>query len=462
MKKIIFSLLLSSMVVFTGCGSDDEGGGNSNPGGGTPSGATTITVTPESAQIDYNKQTVEFSVTSVGDWSIKSDADWATVSPSGGLKNKATTVKATVSANSGQENRVATLTIKSGSTTKNITITQTPDEKASASPSKLSMGGQAQTSTVSITANVDWTLSVDQSWVTPATTSGKAGVTSVDFAIAENTDDSDREATITIASANKTLCEIKVNQLSDAIVAPEGYHLVWNDEFNTGDKPSKSDWWYEVANPGWVNNELQRYVADGANGTAVIENGILKITAKKLSNGEIVSARVNTNQGWTYGYFEARLKLPKGLGTWPAFWMMPTSGGGNWPACGEIDIMEHVGADLNQVSSSIHCQAYYHAINTQKTAAKYLAGATDEFHTYALEWTDEWIRSYVDGVQLFYYNPDSYSLGRNSDTWPFNKPFQLKLNLAWGGDWGGYKGVDEKAIEAGQVYEIDYVRVFQK
>ena len=84
----------------------------------------------------------------------------------------------------------------------------------------------------------------------------------------------------------------------------------------------------------------------------------------------------------------------------------------------------------------------------------------DEFHTYALEWTPEYIKTYVDGKQLFYYNPDDYSGGRNANTWPFDKPFELKLNLAWGGDWGGMMGVDESCLPA--TYEIDYVRVFQK
>jgi beta-glucanase (GH16 family) len=122
--------------------------------------------------------------------------------------------------------------------------------------------------------------------------------------------------------------------------------------------------------------------------------------------------------------------------------------------------MEHVGCVPTEVSSSIHCKSYYHAIGTQKTAARKIPGVMDEFHTYALEWTPEYIKTYVDGKQLFYYNPDDYSQGRNANTWPFNKPFELKLNLAWGGDWGGMMGVDESCLPA--TYEIDYVRVFQK
>ncbi len=246
------------------------------------------------------------------------------------------------------------------------------------------------------------------------------------------------------------------------IPTPAGYSLVWQDEFNDPSiiMPDTKLWWYETAEPGWVNNELQTYVA-GRKGdiiTADVSNGTLKIRAIKEGD-RVYSARVNTNEGWTYGYFEARLKLPKGKGTWPAFWMMPTTWSG-WPAGGEIDIMEHVGCVPTEVSSSIHCQAYYHAIGTQKTAAKKIKTVMDEFHTYALEWTPEYIKTYVDGVQLFYYNPDDYPKGRNADTWPFNKPFQLKLNLAWGGDWGGMYGVDESCLPA--TYEIDYVRVFQK
>ena len=246
------------------------------------------------------------------------------------------------------------------------------------------------------------------------------------------------------------------------IYTPAGYTLVWRDEFNDPSliMPDTKEWWYETAEPGWVNNELQTYVA-GRTGdiiTADVSDGTLKIRAIK-SGSRVYSARVNTRKNWTYGYFEARLKLPKGKGTWPAFWMMPSVWSG-WPEGGEVDIMEHVGCVPTEVSSSIHCKSYYHAIGTQKTAARKIAGVMDEFHTYALEWTPEYIKTYVDGKQLFYYNPDDYSQGRNANTWPFNKPFELKLNLAWGGDWGGMMGVDESCLPA--TYEIDYVRVFQK
>ncbi|MFB0973977.1 MAG: glycoside hydrolase family 16 protein, partial [Bacteroidales bacterium] len=107
--------------------------------------------------------------------------------------------------------------------------------------------------------------------------------------------------------------------------------------------------------------------------------------------------------------------------------------------------------------STIHCMAYYHSIGTQKTESKYLEGAQTGFHVYAHERTKEYIKTYVDGVALFQFNNDGTG---NYDTWPFLNPFYLKLNLAWGGDWGGAQGVDESFLPA--TYEVDYVRVFQK
>jgi beta-glucanase (GH16 family) len=186
-----------------------------------------------------------------------------------------------------------------------------------------------------------------------------------------------------------------------------------------------------------------------------VTDGKLKIIAKKVGN-QVLSIRMNTRQSWKYGYFEARLKLPKGKGTWPAFWMLPKNFTA-WPDDGEIDIMEEVGYNANYVSSSIHCKAYNHSIGTQKTKEILLSTAQTEFHVYALEWTEDYIKTFVDGKELFYFANDKTG---NKNTWPFNAPFYLKLNLAWGGNWGGAQGVDESVLPA--TYEIDYVRVFQK
>lgn len=151
--------------------------------------------------------------------------------------------------------------------------------------------------------------------------------------------------------------------------------------------------------------------------------------------------------------------LPKGKGTWPAFWMMPVNNNYStnpWPGCGEIDIMEEVGADPNIVSSSIHCAAYNHTINTQKTASRNIGTAESEYHIYACEWTPDYLKFFVDGTELMTFRNE----GTGKNVWPFTYNFYPILNLAWGGDWGGYKGLDESALPI--TMKVDYVRVFQK
>ena len=240
----------------------------------------------------------------------------------------------------------------------------------------------------------------------------------------------------------------------------KGYKLVWNDEFK-GNALDESKWTWQESRAGWVNHELQTYVKgrtpQGAQ-TAFVSDGTLKIRA--LAEGDkIYSARIYGNRqvGFEYGYIEARIKLPKGRGTWPAFWMMPVKHTKGWPADGEIDIMEEVGVDANRVSSSIHCRAYNHPQKTQKTHEMLCPTAESDFHVYALEWTADYIRTFVDGREQLYFENDQAG---NRDTWPFNAPFYPILNLAWGGDWGGYKGVDAQALPV--TMEVDYVRVWQK
>lgn len=248
---------------------------------------------------------------------------------------------------------------------------------------------------------------------------------------------------------------------------PEGYRLVWHDEFDKGTVLSW-DWTHEVKGPGWVNNELQTYVNGEADGRRVTElkDGKLHIHCFKGSDGQIYSGRVyaHIDTGWQYGYIEARIKLPSGKGTWPAFWMMPcnvdwrTEG---WPYCGEIDIMEEVGVDANRVSSSLHAKGHNHTNGTQVTHEMYCEHAEGEFHVYALDWTPTKITTYVDGkVQLEYSNPNTPSTADPKWDWPYDRPYYVILNLAWGGMWGGYKGVDESALPV--TMEVDYVRVFQK
>ena len=289
----------------------------------------------------------------------------------------------------------------------------------------------------------------------------------VSVTVDENPNTSARTGNVVIMSgtARKNISVTQAAAEKSAYNAPEGYTLVWQDEFETGSSLNQNDWTHEVQKSGWVNNELQNYVnqktPEGALVTQ-IKNGALHITALK-ENGKVYSGRVyaHVNEGWQYGYFEASIKLPKGKGTWPAFWMMPVGNDWNtnpWPMCGEIDIMEEVGCVPNEVSSSIHTQDYNHTKNTQKTHAMTLADAEGAFHTYALLWTADEITTYVDGkVQL---NVKKSVLGSGHNQWPFHYAFYPIFNLAWGGDWGGMKGVDDSALPC--TMEVDYIRVFQK
>ena len=270
-----------------------------------------------------------------------------------------------------------------------------------------------------------------------------------------------RTGAVTVMSgvARKTITVTQAAAEQAAYYAPEGYQLVWHDEFNEGTELNAADWTHEVQKDHWVNNELQNYVnhvtPKGRYVTEVID-GTLRIHCFK-EDGKIYSGRVyaHVKSGWTYGYIEASIKLPKGKGTWPAFWMMPVNFK-SWPADGEIDIMEEVGYHPDYVSSSLHANAHVHSNNTQVTHEMYCKGAEGEFHTYAIEWTAQNITTFVDGKEQLSYN--NRGLGR--DDWPYNDPFYVIFNLAWGGDWGGQQGVDENALPV--TMEVDYVRVFQK
>jgi len=293
-----------------------------------PKTDTTITVSESAIEIDSEAQTVKFTVTSTANWNISTTADWCKLFPSGGIKNQATEVTATVTANTAMEARTATVTITGGGKSQDVTIRQNPKSQVSLSVTSLSAGAQRSEISFTVTSNTSYNISSSAAWLSLGDTKGDAGEKTFKATVDENTGNASREATITVAYGNESQT-IKVTQLSDFVNTPDGYTLVWSDEFNDPkyDMPDESLWWYEVWAPGFVNNELQRYVAGkrGDKKTAEISNGILKIHAIKDGN-EVISARVNTKESWTYGYFEARLKLPKGKGTWPAFWMDAQTG----------------------------------------------------------------------------------------------------------------------------------------
>ncbi|HCO68587.1 MAG TPA: licheninase [Dysgonomonas sp.] len=337
------------------------------------------------------------------------------------------------------------------------------------SPSGLTLPAGLSSDNVSVSANAAWIVTSGQSWCTVSPAKGYNGDTSLRISAESNKTGKARQAALTFTSGNYTTKYIVTQELGEEEnYVPAGYSLVWQDEFNVpantnGSLPTPGEeWWFETGNHGWGNHELQNYVdrISGTDTVAKIKDGSLVITAIKLDKpyqgSDIISARMNTKKAWKYGYFEMRAKLPKGKGTWAAFWMLPEKFE-NWPLDGEIDIMEYVGYQPDVIHSTIHTQAYNHSIGTQKGTNITIKDVENDYHIYGLQWTEDEITGYVDGKAFFRFENDKKG---DKKTWPFNVPFYLKLNLAIGGDWGGQMGVDPDIFPA--LYHIDYVRVYQK
>jgi beta-glucanase (GH16 family) len=235
--------------------------------------------------------------------------------------------------------------------------------------------------------------------------------------------------------------------------------LVWSDEFDKGNKPDTTKWAYNIGTGtnGWGNNEAQYYTSDSTN--ARIENGSLIIEARKESKGgkNYTSARLLTQgkASWTYGRIEVRAKLPKGVGTWPAIWMLGDNiNTVNWPACGEIDIMEHVGKEQNVINWSTHSKLNNWTLGTQRTNKATIDSVSTAFHIYKIEWSKDYIQFFVDD-KLYYTSPNE---GKGTDYYPFTAPQFLLLNFAIGGNFGG-NTIDDSIFPCRM--EVDYVRIYQ-
>jgi beta-glucanase (GH16 family) len=237
-----------------------------------------------------------------------------------------------------------------------------------------------------------------------------------------------------------------------------GIKPVWSDEFDYKGLPDKTKWNYDVGGHGWGNNELQFYTEKRLE-NARVENGNLVIEARRerWDTSQYTSARlVSKGKGdWQYGKIEVRAKLPKGIGTWPAIWMLGSTTPLKWPDDGEIDIMEHVGFDQGRIHASIHCKKYYHSIGTQRTADIMAMDCSENFHVYAVEWNKDSVKTSMDGIVYFNFANEH----TNYEAWPFDNKMHLLLNIAVGGNWGGQKGVDSTIWP--QRMEIDYVRVWK-
>ena len=238
----------------------------------------------------------------------------------------------------------------------------------------------------------------------------------------------------------------------------KSWKLVWSDEFEYTGLPDSSKWTEETGGHGWGNNELQYYTA-GRKENARVENGQLIIEARKEKKGTnaYTSARLITKGkgDWQYGKIVVSAKLPSGLGTWPAIWMLGSVRSLEWPDDGEIDIMEHVGFNPGFIHASIHCKKYNHVMGTQKTDTIYVKDYAEKFHVYSVEWNKDSVKIAIDENIYFSFANEKSGYA----AWPFDNKMHLLLNVAVGGNWGGQKGVDENIWP--RKMEIDYVRVYQ-
>lgn len=228
--------------------------------------------------------------------------------------------------------------------------------------------------------------------------------------------------------------------------------LIWSDEFSDDGAPNPDKWGYDIGtgDNGWGNNEAQYYTNRSEN--VIISNGTLKITAQKeqYSGKSYTSARLLTRGKFdiTYGRVEVSAKLPTGGGTWPAIWMLGNSVQTlGWPACGEIDIMEHKGNEPTKLYSTLHYPERFGGNGNGTTTDQNNMSAS--FHKYTLDWTPATLKFYVDDKLYFTF--------KNEASLPFNNKFFLLLNFAIGGNFGG--AIDPAFSKS--TFEVDYVRVYK-
>ena len=254
------------------------------------------------------------------------------------------------------------------------------------------------------------------------------------------------------------------------------WELVWSDEFGDDGTLDSNRWNVEQWPPRVVNSEDQFYTARSKN--VRVADGILIIEALKedYRAAKYTSARIQSSGKGDifYGRVEVRAKLPTGMGTWPAIWMLPsnpftyaTTCSGDvdwqgsktcdaWPNSGEIDIMEHVGYQMGHIHGTVHNAAYYFVNSQQRKGRILVDDAAEAFHVYALEWSPHRIDIFVDDSLYFTYLNEN----KGWRSWPYDRPFHLILNVAVGGDWGRAGGGIDDSIFPQQMV-VDYVRVYE-
>ncbi len=244
--------------------------------------------------------------------------------------------------------------------------------------------------------------------------------------------------------------------------------LVWSDEFDVEGIIDTTKWFHQTQIPEhgeWWGGIIQHYTDRVEN--TFLSDGNLNMVAKKETfedqgwTKEYTSARLNSKFAFRYGRVEVRAKVPEGVGTWPAIWMLNTNiteagayweqlgyGTTSWPHCGEIDIMEHWGKRQNYVSSAVH-NGHSYGYNVQNVGEQIIEDASNQFHIYTLDWSPERMIFSVDGVEHLRYNPED----KNSQTWPYDDEFYFLMNIAI------EKEIDPEFTESAMV--VDYIRVYQ-
>jgi beta-glucanase (GH16 family) len=248
--------------------------------------------------------------------------------------------------------------------------------------------------------------------------------------------------------------------------SPE-WTLAWSDEFNgpAGATVDTSKWVADTGGHGWGNQERQYYTGGAAN-ASLDGSGHLVITARASTDPSYrcwygvcgyTSARLKTKGRFeaTYGRFESRIRVPRGQGIWPAFWMLGADiDQVGWPQCGEIDVMEHIGREPRIVHGTVHGPGYSGADGIGGAYTLTTAAFADDFHVFTVEWTASEIRWLIDGVEFRRLTPAGLPSGT---TWVFNHPFFMLLNVAVGGAW---PGDPDGSTQLPQQMLVDYVRVY--
>ena len=249
----------------------------------------------------------------------------------------------------------------------------------------------------------------------------------------------------------------------ETVTAPVEWDLVWSDEFNgpAGTSPNPATWVFDQGGAGWGNQQLE-YNTNRPENAALDGDGHLAIVARKEKylDNDYTSARIKTagKQEFRYGRVEARIKLPRGQGIWPAFWMLGADFADvSWPKCGEIDIMEYRGQKTHEVQGSLHGPKYSGGdCITKVYQLKGDKGFDDDFHVFSIDWDPGRISWAIDGATYQVVNsPTVIAKG----PWVFHKPFFIILNVAVGGT---YLGDPDASTQFPQTMLVDYVRVFKR